>query len=316
MKTAVIFTGQGSQYVGMGQDFIDTYPEVRHFLTEMSQKTALDLIDIFLKNKEAQAQTKCVQPAIVALELAISKVVMPLLKNNNHVHVFAGHSLGEYTALAASGLVSPESLLDFVVKRGQAMAQATSHSDGMMLAVIKVPQEKCDELLEEFKGRVWAANLNSPVQTIYAGHKEAILAFGKALKAAGYKKVMPLAVEGAFHTPLMASAQSLLGPAINRLVWEIKENWSHWQNTADIIYSNVSGKPLTLEACRTEFSDHLVKPVEWQKTVENFVADGVTRVIEIGPKAVLSKLVKATTDQVEVISITAVKDLEQLKTTH
>ena len=283
-KHAFIFPGQGSQFVGMGQDLFDTYAEARHIFAQADQIMGFDLSRICFRGPEDELkQTRLTQPAI----FVHSMVVYELLKKKGFVPgAVAGHSLGEYSALVAAGALSFENGLKLVKIRGELMQQAGEKNPGSMAALIGLEFNQVQQVCAEVRdhGIVCTANFNSPGQVVISGQLPAVRAAMAEAKKKGAKKVMELVVSGAFHSPLMENAQQGLAAALRAI--EIKD--------ADVpVYTNVQAV-----ACRdkNEIRDLLYKqlthPVRWVEIIQNMIADGFTQFYEIGPGKVLSGLVK------------------------
>lgn len=283
-KTAFLFSGQGSQYPGMGQELLRLIPSA-----ETVYECAADILGFDLKalcfegTAEQLAETRISQPAIfatslVALEAAKSKGLA--------FDAVAGHSLGEYAAMVASGMLSMADGFRAIKSRAEAMQSCAETSEGGMLAVLGLEAEAVEAVCKQIDGYVVPVNYNSPVQTVIAGEKAALERAAAAMKEAGAKRTVPLAVSAAFHSRLMQ-------PAAEQFKKEIKDMTFRRPEVA--FYSNLTGGVLT------DFSDmpgylakHIVSPVCFVSELELLWGSGYTRFVELGPGKVLTGLVKKT----------------------
>lgn len=294
MKTAYLFPGQGSQTVGMAADLYDRFPEARDVIDAADR-----LLDVPLKERmfgaggdpqaeqEALMQTDVAQPALFVHSLAAFAV---LAARNHRPDAAAGHSLGEYSALAAAGALDVEEGLRLVRLRGQLMARAGAHRPGAMAAVLQldadVLERVCREATEAGEGEVVPANYNAPGQIVISGDRAAVERAMAAAAAAGARRVVPLPVSGAFHSPLMAEAAGGLAEALAA---------ASIRPPAFPVYLNVTAAPTTdPEEIRRRLLEQLTAPVRWVQTLEAMRADGVRRFVEVGAGTVLSGLVKRT----------------------
>lgn len=281
-KFAAVFPGQGSQSVGMFADFMDNEIVAKTY-EEANAALSYDLKDITLNGPESELnKTEVTQPAILTASVAAYRVLEA--KGFKPASV-AGHSLGEYSALVAAGVISFADAVKLVRLRGKAMQEAVPAGVGAMAAVLgledQVIVDVCNEVSTE-NDKVWAANFNTPGQVVISGNKGAVDRALEQFTAKGAKRVVPLAVSAPSHCPLMQKAADAL-----------KEELSKIQiNDASIpVYVNVLAKPLTK---KEEIIDALVKqltmPVRWVETVNQLKADGVEALIEVGPNKVLCGL--------------------------
>lgn len=304
MKTALLFSGQGSQYVGMLQD---TYQN------SSKAKSLIDLADEILDYKlseicfegpvEKLKETRYTQPAI----FLHSAVNFELTKSKLQFDVVAGHSVGEYAALFAAGVLDFESALKLVAKRGELMFNAGENIPGTMFAVINLSDEKvvevCKDLTENGNGNiVVAANFNSPGQVVVSGSRDYLRDNSIAFKEAGARMVKELIVSGAFHSPLLNSAQNELEIAINS---------SNFNSTEIPVFSNVFAKPITNAAdIKSALIKQLTSPVLWTQTLNNQSDYGVKQFIEIGPGSVLQGLGKRTLNEANISGIDKFEDIQ------
>jgi len=216
-----MFSGQGSQYVGMGKELYDNYEAAKKVLDEVDQIVDFDLKDMIFNGPEEDLNnTKNTQPAIYTVSAMVKAV---LTENDIEPAAAAGHSLGEYSALYAAGVLSFADGLKLVRRRGELMDQADPEGKGTMAAVIGMADAEVEAVLAEIDGIVTVANYNSPGQVVISGEVEAVEAAGELLSEEGAKKVIPLTVSGAFHSPLMEPAKEELKNTIERLVVMVPE---------------------------------------------------------------------------------------------
>lgn len=281
-KFAAVFPGQGSQSVGMFADFMDNEIVAKTY-EEANAALGYDLKDITLNGPEAELnKTEVTQPAILTASVAAYRV---LEAKGFKPEAVAGHSLGEYSALVAAGVISFADAVKLVRLRGKAMQEAVPAGVGAMAAVLgledQVIVDVCNEVSTE-DDKVWAANFNTPGQVVISGNKGAVDRALEQFTANGAKRVVPLAVSAPSHCPLMQKAADVLKAELSKI--QI--------NDASIpVYVNVLAKPLTK---KEEIIDALVKqltmPVRWVETVNQLKADGVEALIEVGPNKVLCGL--------------------------
>ena len=282
MKKAYLFPGQGAQFSGMGKDLYDSSPTARSLFDQADEILGYRITDImFSGSDEDLKQTKVTQPAIF-----LHSVVTAMCLDDFHPDMVAGHSLGEFSALTAAGALRFEDGLRLVYARAMAMQKACEATPSTMAAIINLPDETirqiCDEVSRE-GGVVVPANYNSPGQVVISGEVEAVKEACARLKAAGAKRALPLAVGGAFHSPLMETARVELARAIEQ---------APVSTPVCPIYQNVDALPHTDPA---EIKENLLKqltaPVCWTQSVVNMLSDGMTDFVECGPGSVLTGLV-------------------------
>jgi [acyl-carrier-protein] S-malonyltransferase len=301
-KTAFIFPGQGSQFVGMAKDLYDNYSEIKNIYRIADEIMSTDFSNIcFYGPEEKLKQTKYTQPAIFVHSIAVLKL---LKQKGVTLSASAGHSLGEYSALVAAGALTFEDGLQLVKIRGELMQQAGLEQPGTMAAIIGLEPDIIQNLCKDIDGIVQPANFNSPGQVAISGEVAAVRNAMEKLKEAGAKKVVELVVSGAFHSPLMESAQKGLSEALKKV--EI--------NDADIpVYANVTALPVTK---KDEIKDLLYKqlthPVRWMEIYSNMTNDGFDDFIELGPGKVLTGLGKRINREVNCKAIGTIEGIASI----
>lgn len=276
---AYVFPGQGAQFPGMAKDLYDNVPLAKKMLEEANDILGFRITDIMFEGTADDLKaTKVTQPAIF-----LHSTVLALCLNIQPDMV-AGHSLGEFSALAAAKAMKFEDALKLVAIRAREMQKCCEQVPGLMAAIIGLSNEQVEEICAATEGTVIPANYNCDGQIVISGEKEAVEKACEAAKAAGAKRALPLAVSGAFHSPLMEPARIELGKAIE---------------TTEIVapvcpvYQNVTGRPETdPEAIKKNLLDQLTSPVKWTQSVKNMLVEGADHFIELGPGNVLQGLVK------------------------
>ena len=280
MKKAYVFPGQGSQFPGMAKDLYENSPKAKELLEKANEVLGFRITDImFSGTAEDLKATKVTQPAVF-----LHSVVLAACYEGFAPDMVAGHSLGEFSALVAAGALSFEDALRLVAIRANAMQKCCEAVPGTMAAVIGLPDETVERICAETEGIVLAANYNSDGQVVISGEQEAVAAACEKAKAAGAKRALPLAVSGAFHSPLMEPARAELAEAVERTVFHAP---------VCPVYQNVTAQaetdPATIKA---NVLKQLTSPVRWSQSVKSMVADGAGYFMEIGPGNVLQGLVK------------------------
>lgn len=286
--TTFLFPGQGSQVVGMGKDIADAYPAARQTFEQADEFLGFPLSDLcFNGPAEDLNDTYNAQPALYVCSLATLRALRTELPDAQPGFA-AGHSFGEFSALAAFGAMSFEDGLRLVRERGRLMKQAGEQQPGAMAAILSLEidavREICERAATEVGGILVVANDNCPGQVVISG-EDATLDHALVLaKEAGARRALKLAVSIASHSPLMKSAAEQFGQAV--------ENTS-FQMPQVPVYGNVSAAPLTsVEGIRDELTAQLTNPVRWRESMQAMIADGAQTFVEIGPKDVLTGLLK------------------------
>jgi [acyl-carrier-protein] S-malonyltransferase len=301
---AALFPGQGSQHVGMGIELAEAFPVARQVFQSADEALGFPLSRVCWEGpKDELKQTQNAQPAILVHSYAAWSVVSDAL--SGHVRYAAGHSLGEFTAYAAAGSLSFEDAVRLVRRRGALMAAAR---EGTMAAVVGLGPEVVEEICERVSadgGVVVAANYNAPQQIVVSGEVAAVERASVLAKEAGAKMVRPLAVSGAFHSPLMADAEAGLREALEAVAFE---------DPAFPIVSNVSAEPVTdARTARTALVSQLTSPVRWTQSVMRIADEGTTSFAELGPGKVLTGLLRRIDKQLEGQEIGTPQDVERLR---
>lgn len=297
-KIAFVFSGQGAQAPGMGKELYEC---------SAAAKAVFDLCDeirpgtsqqCFNGTKEELTVTANTQPDMFAVEVAAAKA---LVEAGIVPDALAGFSLGEISALAFSGAVSLEDGFRLVCQRGQLMQDASNAVDSAMVAVVKLPPEKVEELAGQFD-QVYPVNYNSPAQTVCAGLSASMEGFKAAVKEAG-GRALPLKVSGAFHSPFMATAAEGLKQVLAPM---------EFGTPSYPLYSNVTAMPYEQGQFQDLLSRQVVSPVRWQTIVENMIAAGVDTFIEVGPGKTLTGLIGKINSDVKTLNV---EDAESLRHT-
>ncbi|MFC1568824.1 ACP S-malonyltransferase [bacterium] len=304
-RTAFIFPGQGSQYVGMGKDLAEKFSQAKEIYAKANDILGYDLSAIsFLGPEETLTQTQYTQPALYTHSL----IVAELLKENGILaEAVAGHSLGEFSALGYAGAYDFEVGLKLVHERGTLMQSAGKAVKGAMAAIIGLDADVVINLCKEAEsvGIVQAANFNSPAQIVISGSSEGVDKAMELAKNAGAKRTLKLPVSGAFHSPLMNSAANLFQDILGNI---------QFNDLSIPVFANVTAQAYTsVDEIGQLLCKQLTHSVRWIETIENMIQNGISRFIEVGPNKVLAGLVKRINRDIEVISLGSVETIESIQ---
>lgn len=301
-KIAVVFPGQGSQYLGMGSAWMQAGPDGRDIFALAEQASKLPLIKLCQEGPlEELTRTVNLQPAIIAADLCCWR---GLAAAGVKPHAVAGHSVGEYAALAAAGVLSPTQCLELITLRGQLMDRDAIANPGAMTAIMGAGPDQVAALCREAGGEVQPANYNTPSQTVITGEKQAVAAAAALAKDKGFKAI-PLKVSGAWHSPLIAAAGRDMAAALAPL---------EFAAPTCLHVPNTTGEPTRDAAVvKSELMKQLTAPVRWVQTIQALLDQGVEVFIEAGPKNVLAGLIKKTAPAgVTVLNVQEPGDLDQV----
>jgi [acyl-carrier-protein] S-malonyltransferase len=284
---AFVFPGQGSQAVGMGKDLIEHSPEAQEVFAIANATLGFDLARLCFEGPEDElTATENAQPAILTVSIALHAAMRKAFADSDTGHtprLVAGHSLGEYSALVAAEGLGFADALRLVRRRGELMAEATEGTMAAVLGLDLAPVAEICAAVSEY-GPCVIANQNAPGQLVISGATEAVQAAGERAKAAGAKRVMPLKVSAAFHSPLMA-------PTAERLARDIEQT-EFFETRAGVVANSSAQTLYTPAEFRRELVEQITAPVLWISTIEAMVQQGITNIVEIGPGAVLTGLIK------------------------
>lgn len=276
---AYVFPGQGAQFVGMGQDLYQNSSKAKELFEKANDILGFRITDVMFEGTDEELrQTKVTQPAVF-----LHSVISALVSEDFAPEMVAGHSLGEFSALVANGVLSFEDGLSLVYKRALAMQKACEVNPSTMAAILGLSDEEVEKLCAEINGVV-AANYNCPGQLVISGSKEAVEQACDAAKEAGAKRALPLPVGGGFHSPMMEPARVELAEAIEG---------TNFSTPKCPVYQNVSTVAVSdVEEIKRNLIAQLTAPVKWTQSVQNMIKDGVSIFVECGPGKVLQGLVK------------------------
>jgi [acyl-carrier-protein] S-malonyltransferase len=304
-KVAYVFPGQGAQYVGMGDDIYKNSTSTRALFEQVDESLGFSLSKLCFEGPENELTlTVNVQPAIVATSLALLSAAREYLGEEclPAPDYVAGHSLGEYTALAAAGVLSPVETIRLARARGQFMQRAAQLNPGTMLAVIGLDEEPLAEICA--CTGTYIANFNCPGQMVISGAADNLGKAREMAKARGALRAIPLQVSGAFHTPLMEPAMQELSNYINEIDF----------NDACIpVIANTTAQEIkAADSVKQELINQLCHSVRWQQSIEYLINQGVGTFIEIGPGSVLAGLIRRINREVKTVNISNVENIKNL----
>ena len=306
--SALLFPGQGSQIVGMGSEFYNNFDIVKKIFKDADEKLNYSISKLILNGPEDQLQlTQNTQPSILTVSFSIFKVLKEEFNFDfNTFNYFAGHSLGEYSALVCSESLKFEDALYLLYERGKAMQEAVPVGKGSMLAILGAKIKDISDLLNSLKekGVCEIANDNADGQVIVSGDKDSIVSFQSLLKEKKIKSI-PLKVSAPFHCSLMKSAADKMSDKIKNI---------NFSSPTHSILSNVTAKiEKNPENIKKLLIDQIFSTVKWRETIINISNEGVSNFVEIGPGKVLTGMVKRTVKNVNCFSINSIDDIKNLK---
>ena len=300
-KIAFMFPGQGAQYVGMGQDFYEQIPVCKEMFELASKAGGLDVPALCFEENEQINITEYTQIAMLAAEVAMLKAIE---EKGLKPDVTGGLSLGEYGALAASGVMSAEDVFKVVRKRGIYMQEAVPNG-GAMTAVLGLDTATIEKICEETTGTVTIANYNCPGQIVITGEESAVQAAAEKLTEAGANRCVPMKVSGPFHSAMLVGAGEKLAKELENV--EIHDIQIPY--IANVTADYVTDKNQVKSLLQKQVSSS----VKWQQSIERMIADGVDTFVEIGPGKTLSGFMRKINKDMKVINIEKVEDLQKIE---
>lgn len=303
MKTAILFSGQGAQYVNMGLDFIENVPELKYKLESYAAILDLDILS-HLKDETKINDTRYTQPLMVVVEILIHDY---LVSQGLKIDGYAGFSLGEFAGLYAAGFYEAENILKIINMRAKLMQEASTLKPGAMAAILSLSDDVVEAICKEVStpnDLVVAANYNSDGQLVISGSKNAVQLAVELAKEKGARRAMMLNVSGAFHSPYMKDA----GTSLKLYAENFKVQDAH-----KVLYANTTAKPLEKEDVLNELYEQIANPVYFKQTIQHMIKDGFERFIEVGPGQVLSGLVKKISPESKIYNVSKFEDIKNLE---